>query len=50
MSALGWHFFIGAPQQAARQVMRVLHQPRAVSGVLAAGDQSRPLWQRVAQQ
>jgi universal stress protein family protein len=39
-----------SPQQAARQVMRALHQPRTVSGVLAAGEPSRPLWQRVAQQ
>ena len=39
-----------SPQQAARQVMRALHQPRTVSGVLASGEPSRPLWQRVAQQ
>jgi len=39
-----------SPQQAARRVIRVLHQPRAVSGVLASGELSRPLWQRVAQQ
>ena len=39
-----------SPQQAARQVMRALHQPRTVSSVLAAGEPSRPLWQRVAQQ
>lgn len=39
-----------SPQQAARQVMRALHQPRAVSGVPASGDPSRLLWQRVAQQ
>lgn len=39
-----------SPQQAARQVMRALHQPRTVSGVLASGELSRPLWQRVAQQ
>ena len=39
-----------SPQQATRQVMRALHQPRTVSGVLAADNLSRPLWQRVAQQ
>jgi hypothetical protein len=39
-----------SPQQAARQVMRALHQPRTVSGVLASGEPSRPLWQRVTQQ
>ena len=39
-----------SPQQAARQVMRALHQPRTVSAVLAAGEPSRPLWQRVVQQ
>ena len=39
-----------SPQQAARRVIRALHQPRAVSGVLASGEPSRPLWQRVAQQ
>ncbi len=39
-----------SPQEAVRQVMRVLHQAGTVSGVLAAGELSRPLWQRVAQQ
>jgi len=39
-----------SPQQAAREVKRALQQPRAVSGVLASGELSRPLWQRVAQQ
>ncbi len=39
-----------SPQQAARQVIRALHQPHTVSGVLASGELLRPLWQRVAQQ
>jgi hypothetical protein len=39
-----------SPQQAARQVLRALHHPRTVAGVLASGEPSRPLWQRVAQQ
>jgi hypothetical protein len=39
-----------SPHQAARQVMRALHQPRTVSGVLASSELSRRLWQRVAQQ
>jgi len=38
-----------SPQQAARQVMRALHQPRTVTGVLAGDEMSRPLWQPVAQ-
>jgi len=35
---------------AARQVIRELRQPGTVTGVLIAGEASRPLWQRVAQQ
>ena len=36
-------------ERAARQVMRALHQPATVTGVLAGDDRSRPLWQPVAQ-
>jgi len=35
---------------AARQVIRELRQPGTVTGVLIAGEASRPLWKRVAQQ
>jgi hypothetical protein len=31
-------------------VLRALRHPRAVAGVLASGEPSRPLWQRIAQQ
>jgi hypothetical protein len=39
-----------SPGRAARQVIRALNQPGTVTGVLVAGEVSRPLWQRVAQQ
>jgi len=39
-----------SPGRAARQVIRALHQPGTVAGVLSGDEMSRPLWQRVAQQ
>ena len=36
--------------QAARQVIRALHQPGTAAGVLSGDERSRPLWQPVAQQ
>ena len=33
-----------SPRRAAGQVMRALHRPRVVSGVLASDNRSRPLW------
>jgi Universal stress protein family len=38
-----------SPARAARQVMRALHEPGTVTGVLAGDERSRPLWQPVAQ-
>jgi nucleotide-binding universal stress UspA family protein len=37
-------------ERAARQVIRALHQPGTLAGVLPGDETSRPLWQRVAQQ
>jgi Universal stress protein family len=37
------------PRRAAAQVLRALHQPRTLTGVLAGDEVSRPLWQPVAQ-
>ena len=39
-----------SPGRAARQVIRALHQPRTVAGVLSGDEMARPLWQPVAQQ
>jgi len=39
-----------SPGRAAGQVIRELHQPGTVTGVLPGDETSRPLWQRVAQQ
>jgi nucleotide-binding universal stress UspA family protein len=36
-------------RRAARQVIRALHQPGTVTGVLSGDEMSRPLWQPVAQ-
>ena len=38
-----------SPGRAASQVIRALHQPRTVTGVLPGDEMSRPLWQPVAQ-
>jgi hypothetical protein len=38
-----------SPGRAAGQLIRVLHQPGTVTGVLPADETSRPLWQRVVQ-
>jgi nucleotide-binding universal stress UspA family protein len=37
-------------RRSARQVIRALHQPGTVTGVLSGDEMSRPLWQPVAQQ
>jgi hypothetical protein len=39
-----------SPGHAARQVIRALHQPGTVTGVLSGDQMRRPLWQPVAQQ
>jgi Universal stress protein family len=39
-----------SPRRAAGQVIRALHQPGTVAGVLPGDEMSRPVWQPVAQQ
>ncbi len=38
-----------SPPRASARVLRALHQPRTMAGVLAGDEMSRPVWQRVAQ-